>query len=240
MLPTIVPNDTPGTSEPPVAARPRLQRAVPAGGVPWIVRLAESAVADVRTVTGAAEFLESTMPGVTVVRGLGLPGQLLVDVGVTVADTADLGSLFAAAPGVAGAHADFQIDASLTPNDRFYGSLHALHNTGQSVGPAGADIDAAAAWDVATGSRAVVVAVIDEGIDFSHVDLAANMWTNPAEIPGNGVDDDSNGFVDDVHRFDFHNNRGNVFSAADGDLHGTHVTGQNRSSQPKKDPAARE
>ncbi|MFM8538294.1 MAG: S8 family serine peptidase, partial [Planctomycetaceae bacterium] len=120
---------------------------------------------------------------------------------------------------------DFQIDASLTPNDPLYGSLYGLHNTGQSGGTAGADIDAAAAWDVSTGSRDVVVAVIDEGIDFSHGDLAANMWTNPAEIPGNGVDDDANGFIDDVHGFDFHNNRGNVFSAADGDLHGTHVAG---------------
>ena len=141
--PTIVANDTLGTSDPPVAARPSLQRAVPAGGVPWIVRLAESAVADVRTVAGAAEFLEGAMPGVTVVRGLGLPGQLLVDVGAAVAETADVRSLFAAVPGVAWAHPDFQIDASLTPNDPLYGSLYGLHNTGQSGGTAGADIDAA-------------------------------------------------------------------------------------------------
>ena len=57
--PTLVANDTLDSSEPPISARPSLQRAVPAGGVPWIVRLAESAVADVRTVAGAAEFLEA-------------------------------------------------------------------------------------------------------------------------------------------------------------------------------------
>jgi len=130
-------------SEPAGDARPSPQGAGWAGGVPWIVRLAESAVADVRTVAGAAEFLESAMPGVTVVRGLGLPGQLLVDVGATVAETADLGSLFAAVPGVAWAHPDFQIDASLTPNDPLYGSLYGLHNAGQSGGTAGADIDTA-------------------------------------------------------------------------------------------------
>ena len=94
------------------------------------------------------------MPGVTVVRGLGLPGQLLVDVGAAVAETADVGSLFAAVPGVAWAHPDFQIDASLTPNDPRYGSLYGLHNTGQSGGTAGADIDAAAATSTARTSPA--------------------------------------------------------------------------------------
>jgi len=151
--PAVIANDTLGTSDPPVAARPSLQRAVPAGGSPGIVRLAESAVADVRTVAGSTEFLEGAMPGVTVVRGLGLPGQLLVDVEATVAETADLGSLFAAVPGVAWAHPDFQIDASLTPNDPLYGSLYGLHNTGQSGGTAGADIDAAAAVSNADFSR---------------------------------------------------------------------------------------
>ena len=73
-----------------------------------------------------------------------------------------------------------------------------------------------------TGSSSVVVAVIDTGVDYNHVDLAANIWTNPGEIAGNGIDDDGNGFVDDVHGYDFANNDGNPM---DDNGHGTHVAG---------------
>ena len=71
-----------------------------------------------------------------------------------------------------------------------------------------ADIDAPEAWDLTTGSAGVVVGVIDTGVDYNHPDLAANIWTNPGEIAGNGVDDDGNGFVDDIHGYDFVNNDG--------------------------------
>ena len=81
---------------------------------------------------------------------------------------------------------------------------------------------APAAWDVFTGTGATVVAVIDSGIDLSHPDLAANLWTNPGETPGNGVDDDGNGFVDDVHGYDFANDDANP---TDDYGHGTHVAG---------------
>jgi len=83
-------------------------------------------------------------------------------------------------------------------------------------------ISATQAWDVATGSRSVVVAVIDSGIDLAHPDLVANLWTNPGEIAGNGLDDDRNGFVDDVHGWNFAANDANV---QDGYGHGTHVAG---------------
>ena len=106
------------------------------------------------------------------------------------------------------------------PDD--YGTyLWGLHNTGGNGGRAEADIDAFEAWDITNGSG-VTIAVIDSGIDAAHPDLAPNLWTNPGEIAGNGIDDDGNGYVDDVHGYDFVNDDGDP---ADSDGHGTHVAG---------------
>lgn len=112
------------------------------------------------------------------------------------------------------------------PNDPDYPELWGLNNTGQTGGTQDADIDAPEAWDLQTGSSSVVVAVIDSGIDLTHEDLAANLWTNPREIPGNGIDDDENGYIDDVHGWDFRNNDNDPSDtslACSG--HGTHVAG---------------
>jgi subtilisin family serine protease len=88
-------------------------------------------------------------------------------------------------------------------------------------------IGAADAWEKNTGSPGVVLAVLDTGVDYNHEDLAANMWRNPGEIAGNGIDDDGNGFIDDVYGFDFaaDNNGGQDSDPMDIDSHGTHVAG---------------
>lgn len=120
------------------------------------------------------------------------------------------------------------------PNDAKFETLWGLHNTGQTVnGTAGtpdADIDAPEAWDISTGSSDVVIAVIDSGIAYDHPDLAPNIWTNPREIAGNGLDDDGNGFVDDVHGWDFLMNDSDPMDPIDlnpggNPGHGTHVAG---------------
>lgn len=108
------------------------------------------------------------------------------------------------------------------PNDPRLNELWGLDNTGQTGGTPDADIDAPEAWDVTTGSSDVVVAVIDTGVDYEHEDLAANMWVNPGEIPGNGIDDDGNGFPDDIYGWDFYNDDPDPI---DDYGHGTHCAG---------------
>ena len=119
---------------------------------------------------------------------------------------------------------DYVLYATATPNDDAFtdGTLWGLHNTGQSSGVAGADINAEPAWDLSVGSRQVVVAVIDSGTRITHQDLAPNMWQNLSEIAGNGVDDDANGFIDDISGIDAINHSGNPIDETG---HGTHVAG---------------
>ncbi|MBI4231006.1 MAG: choice-of-anchor D domain-containing protein [Planctomycetes bacterium] len=114
------------------------------------------------------------------------------------------------------------VRADLLPDDPRFPELWGLRNTGQNGGTPGADIHAEMAWNVSTGSRTVRVAVIDTGIDYTHPDLAANIWANPDEIPANGIDDDHNGFVDDLRGWDFVNDDNDP---RDDMGHGTHVAG---------------
>ncbi|MDH4082639.1 MAG: S8 family serine peptidase [Nitrospira sp.] len=137
-------------------------------------------------------------------------------------------------PAVEYAEPNYLYWLQIIPNDTQFGSLWGLHNIGQTVdGTAGrtdADIDAPEAWDISTGSPNVIVAVIDSGIAYDHPDLAPNIWANPGEIAGNGIDDDGNGLVDDVHGWDFGVNDSDPMDPLDlnpggNPGHGTHVAG---------------
>ncbi len=107
-------------------------------------------------------------------------------------------------------------DGELIPNDPGFSDLWGLENS------LGVDINAPLAWDATNGGQSTVVAVLDTGIDLSHPDLASQIWVNPGEIPGNGLDDDANGYIDDIHGWNFHNSSPNV---SDLNGHGTHVAG---------------
>jgi subtilisin family serine protease/subtilisin-like proprotein convertase family protein len=117
------------------------------------------------------------------------------------------------------------------PNDSMFVQQWALRNTGQPAGQSGngtpgADMDAVDAWNITTGSRSVVVAVLDTGTDITHPDLHANLWTNPAETPGDNNDNDNDGFVDDVYGWDFGNNDNNPQCGTAGEAgHGAWVEG---------------
>ncbi len=130
------------------------------------------------------------------------------------------------------AEPNYKIRAFQTfPNDPRFEEQWALDNTGQTDGLPDADIDAPEAWDIHTGDPNVIVAVLDSGIDYNHPDLAANMWINPGEVnqPGvvepndfNDVDDDDNGYVDDIYGYDFVDNDSNPM---DEHYHGTVAAG---------------
>jgi serine protease len=118
----------------------------------------------------------------------------------------------------------YTLDAT-TPNDPLFGDLFGLNNTGQTGGFEDADIDAPEAWDISQGSDNVVIALLDSGIDYTHPDLTANTFVNLSEFEGTpGVDDDGNGWIDDVHGINTIDDIGDPFPN-DGDAHGTHVSG---------------
>ncbi|CAD5976958.1 Ig-like domain-containing protein [Planktothrix agardhii] len=109
-----------------------------------------------------------------------------------------------------------------TPNDPGYPQLWGLNNIGQSGGTADADIDAPEAWDIQKGNQNLVIGVIDTGVDYNHPDLVGNIWTNPGEIAGDGIDNDNNGYIDDTRGWDFAYNDNNPMDVHG---HGTHVSG---------------
>ena len=115
---------------------------------------------------------------------------------------------------------------SVIPNDPQFSRQWALHNDGiffdDFVSTPNADIKAYMAWDITVGNSNVIIAVSDTGVDLTHPDLARNIYTNPGEIPNNGIDDDKNGYVDDVHGFNVADQNGDTSDAVG---HGTQMAG---------------
>ena len=151
------------------------------------------------------------------IRRVRVPEQMTVDQAV---------ALYRSDPDVLYAEPNYRYRLQALPDAPRSDELWGLRNEGQRIqgasGTRHADIDAERAWNLETGSRDIVVAVIDSGLDVGHPDLALNLWTNPGEIADNGVDDDGNGFVDDLHGWDFADDDNLPF---DSHGHGTHVAG---------------
>jgi subtilisin family serine protease len=177
--------------------------------------------------------------GLRVVKSLPITGLKVV--GVPAGRTAEVvAAELRSDPAVAYAKPDVfrrPLANAPTPDDPYFDYQWGLRNSGQALPTdarseatpvAGVDVDALGAWGVARGSSSVTVAVVDEGIELTHPDLRGALWTNPGESGAkatNGVDDDGNGYVDDVHGWDFVRGSGAVDTPADDDDHGTHVAG---------------
>jgi subtilisin family serine protease len=176
----------------------------------WVIQFNTAALGGIHSVAETAGLLAGGGVQFQIIEGLGLNGMVLARSSGASLDAARdwLDSNINVA--------SFERDAvdqvvSAVPSDPQYSQLWGMSS-----------IAAPAAWNISTGSASVVVAVIDTGVDYTHRDLAANIWTNPGEVAGNGIDDDHNGFVDDAHGYDFVNNDGNPM---DDNGHGTHVSG---------------
>jgi len=151
----------------------------------------------------------SLVPGLT--RAKLAPGSTLAGALTKLADDAD----------VAYFEPDYIVNIKAIPNDGRFSEQYALNNTGQTGGRMNADIDAPEAWDIQTG-QGIVIAVIDTGVDYNHPDLSSNIWRNPGEVANNGIDDDGNGFIDDIVGWNFRDNNSDPI---DLNNHGTHVAG---------------
>lgn len=177
-----------------------------------------------------ADYSDSGIPGMQVVnvRGKSVDQAIQEYEGnpnVLYAEPDYQISLYPETPVKVAAQGDhLAIAAARTPNDPEYSLQWGLKNTGQApfYGTSGAHINAPDAWSMTTGSSSVVIAVVDTGVDYSHPDLAANIWRNTAEIANNGIDDDKNGYIDDIKGWNFVSKNNDP---KDDNGHGTHCAG---------------
>ncbi len=185
------------------------------------------------TTSARSSIADSIVSGAVVTKEYdrAVPGLSLVKLPPAVA-VLDAAIRFNQSPYVLYAQPNYKIRAMVVPNDPLFIQQWGLNNNGQMGGLRDADIDAPEAWDIETGSADIVVAVLDSGIDYTHPDLVDNMWINEGEVnePGvvdedidyNDVDDDGNGYIDDIYGYDFVDND---FDPMDEQFHGTHVAG---------------
>ena len=159
------------------------------------------------------------VPGVAAVQSLGLRRLEMSTVHVSPeVDESEVAEAIRLLPSVEYFEQDMRVRGDNLEGDSF----PALNDPGVYQQESLDQINVAEAWKTTTGSRDVIVCIVDTGIDADHEDLQANMWVNEGEIPGNGIDDDGNGFVDDVHGYDFHNDDADP---TDDHSHGTHIAG---------------
>jgi subtilisin family serine protease len=175
--------------------------------------VAPTALSSLQSATGTT--MRRSYPSMGNLQVLQLPPGLTVNAALHAYRASEL---------VEYAEPDFIVHAARVPNETRYfdGSLYHLFNWGQLGGTAGSDISAAAGWDLAHDATPVLVSVLDTGVRVTHEDLGGNLWINTGEIPGNGVDDDSNGYIDDVNGINAFDGTGNL---TDDFGHGTHVAG---------------
>ncbi len=184
----------------------------------WILTVNKLNGSTAQRAASMAKMLRRVTTAVSVTQCLGTTGSFLVKTRKPMAYKA----IFSACRRIAGfssVEPDLLLNVSATtPNDPGYQYQYGLNNAEQ----VGADIHASDAWDISQGSSDVIIAVIDTGVQLDHPDLAANIWTNPGEIPGDGIDNDGNGYVDDVNGWNF---AGNTNNPSDDFGHGTAVAG---------------
>lgn len=133
-------------------------------------------------------------------------------------------------PNVEFVQPNYKLDVATAPSDPMFDNQWGLQNGNDKevegqLGRLGVDINAINAWNLTQGSSNVTVGLLDTGVDINHEDLSSNIYVNAGEIPDNGIDDDGNGYIDDVNGWDFANDDENVYDDVALDTHGTHVAG---------------